>query len=62
MVMNFEKSKASDPHILLLNLLYKIHLGRSDIYVALSNLYIHYTWEILKIDTKTTNVKYHLRD
>ena len=62
MVLNFEKSKASDPHILLLNLLNKIHLGGNDKYIALSNRYIHYTREILKIDTKTKNVKCHLRD
>ena len=43
MVLNFEKSKASDPHILLLNLLNKIHLGGNDKYIALSNQYIHYT-------------------
>ena len=43
MVLNFEKSKASDSHILLLNLLNKIHLGGNDKYIALSNRYIHYT-------------------
>ena len=32
--MNYEKSETSDPHRLLLNLLDKISLKRSDKYVA----------------------------
>ena len=44
--MNFESSKTSDPHRLLLNLTDKINLKRNDKYVALSNLSIYYTWEI----------------
>ena len=36
--MNSENSKTSDSHRLLLNLLDKINLKRSDTYVALSNL------------------------
>ena len=36
--MNSENSKTSNPHRLLLNLLDKINLKRSDKYVALSNL------------------------
>ena len=36
--MNFEISKTSDPHRLLLNLTDKIKLKRSDKYLALSNL------------------------
>ena len=43
--MNFENSKTFDPHRLLLNLLNKINLKRSDKYVALSNLNIYYTWK-----------------
>ena len=42
--MNSENSKTSDLHRLLLNLLDKINLKRSDKYVALSNLSIYYTW------------------
>ena len=38
--MNSEKSKTSDPHVLLLNLSDKINLKGSDTYVALSNLSI----------------------
>ena len=36
-------SKTSDPHRLLLNLIDKINLERSDKCVALSNLIIYYT-------------------
>ena len=43
--MNFENSKTFDSHRLLLNLLDKINLKRSDKYVALSNLNIYYTWK-----------------
>ena len=43
--INSENRKKSDPHRLLLNLLYKINLKRSDKYVALSNLSIYYTWK-----------------
>ena len=51
--MNFENSKTFDPHRLLLNLLNKINLKRSDKYVALSNLNIYYTWKnILKSDKR----------
>ena len=39
--MNSENSKTSNPHKLLLNLLDKINLKRSDKYVALSNLSFH---------------------
>ena len=39
--MNYEKSETSDPHRLLLNLLDKISLKRSDKYVAWSSLTIH---------------------
>ena len=40
--MNYENSKTSDPHRLLLNLADKKNLKRSDKYVALSNLTIYY--------------------
>ena len=36
--MNSKNSKTSDPHRLLLNLIDKINLKRSDKYVAISNL------------------------
>ena len=43
--MNSENSKTFDPHRVLLNLLDKINLKRSDKYVALSNLSIYNTWK-----------------
>ena len=46
--MNSENIKASDPHRLLLNLIDKINLKRSDKYVALSNVSIYYTWGSIK--------------
>ena len=46
--MNSVNSKTSDPHRLLLNLLDKTILNRSDKYVALSNLSIYYTWKNVK--------------
>ena len=39
-IMNSKNSKLSDPHRLILNLLDKIHLKRSDKYVASSSLSI----------------------
>ena len=55
--MNSEKSKTSDPHRLLLNLLDKIHLKRNDKDVALSNLSIYYAWKKhLKNETVTDNL------
>ena len=41
--MNSGNGKKSKPHRLLLNLLDKTNLKRSDKYVALSNLSIYYT-------------------
>ena len=46
--MNSENSKAPDPHRLLLDLLDKIYLRRSDNYVALSNLSIYYASKNIK--------------
>ena len=46
--MNSENSKAPDPHRLLLDLLDKIDLRRSDNYVALSNLSIYYASKNIK--------------
>ena len=55
--MNSENSKTSDLHRLLLNLLDKINLKRSDKYVALSNLSIYYTWKNIKSHTKMIDLK-----
>ena len=46
--MNSENSKTSDPHRLLLNLLDKINLKRSDIDIALSSLSVYYAWKYIK--------------
>ena len=42
--MNYRNSKTY-PHRLLLNLADELNLKRSDKYVPLSNLSIHYTWK-----------------
>ena len=52
--MNSENSKTSDPHRLLLDLLDKINLKRSNGYVALWDLRIYYTCKII---TKIMNLK-----
>ena len=45
---NSKNSKTSGPHRLLLNLSDKKNLKRSDIYLALSNFSIYYTWKNIK--------------
>ena len=55
--MNSEKSKTSDPHILLLNLSDKINLKKSDKYVGLSNLSIYYTWTDIKKSYKNNKFR-----
>ena len=46
--MNSENSATSDLYRLLLNLLDKINLKRSNKYLALSNLRIYYAWKNIK--------------
>ena len=58
--MNSGNSKTSDPHRLLLNLLDKINIKRSDKYVALSNLSIYYTWKNIRSHTIIISLKYQL--
>ena len=69
--INSENSKTSDTHRLLINLLDKINLKRSDKYIALSNLTIYYTWKNIKksyrnnkfkISAPTWNEEFELRD
>ena len=69
--MKFGNSKTFDPHRLLLNLLDKINLKRSDKYVALWNLSIYYTWKNMKksyknnkrkISAQTWNEEFELPD
>ena len=42
---NSKKNKTFEPYGLLLNLANKTTLKRSDIYVALSNLSMYFTWK-----------------
>ena len=68
--MNSENSRTSDSHRLLLKISDKMHLKRSDKYVALSNLSIYYTWKNIKrsyndkfkISAPTWNKKFELLD
>ena len=46
--MNLEYSKIPKPYVLVLNLIDKLDLRKSDKYVALSNLSIYYTWKNIK--------------
>ena len=48
-------------HRLLLILLDKINLKRSDTYIALPNLSIYYTWKNMKISYRKINLKYQLQ-
>ena len=54
---NSKNSKSSDPHRLLLNLSDKTNLKRSEKYVTLSNLIIHYTWKNMKKSYKYNKFK-----
>ena len=55
--MNSENSRTPHPHRLIFNITDKIILKKSDKYVALSNLRIHYTWRNIKSHAKTVNLK-----
>ena len=55
--LNSANSKTSDPNRLLLNLLDKINLKRSDKHLALSNLSICYTWKNIKNSYKNNKFK-----
>ena len=55
--MNSENSKTSDPKRLLFNLADKIGVRRKDIYIALSNLSIYYTWKNIKKSYKNNKSK-----
>ena len=56
-LINSGNSKTSDLHGLLLNLLEKINLKRSDKYVTLSNLCIYYKWKNIKMSYKNNEFK-----
>ena len=69
--INSEKSKTSEPHILIINLTEKLDLRRGEHIIALSNLSIYYTWKNIKssynnnkfkISASTWNDKFELPD
>ena len=59
--MNSENSTLFDPHRLLLNLSNKIDFYVCDMYAALSNLSMCYTWENIKSHTQTIYLKQQLQ-
>ena len=46
--MNWENSKTSEPHVLILKLADKLDLRRGEKSIALSNLSIYYKWKNIK--------------
>ena len=59
--MNFEYSKTSEPHVLILKLTDKLDLRRGEESIALSNLSIYYTWKNIKKSYNNNKFKYHLQ-
>ena len=68
--VNSEKSKTSEPHVLILKLTEELDLRRGEKSIALSNLSICYTWKNIKssynnnkfkISAPTRNDKFELR-
>ena len=55
--VNSKNSKTSYPYRLLLNLADKTNLKKSNKYVALSNLSIHYIWKNIKTSYKNNKLK-----
>ena len=55
--MDSVNNEISDLHIVLLNILDKTNLNRSDKYVALSNLSIYYTLKIVEKSYKNNKLK-----
>ena len=55
--MNSKNSEISNPHRVLLHLIDKINLKRSDNYVASSNFSIYYTWENIKKSYKNNDIE-----
>ena len=69
--MNFENSKTSEHHVLLLDLTDDLDLRRGEKTVALSNFSIYYTWKNIKssynnnkfkISAPTWNEEFELPD
>ena len=46
--MNYESSKTSESHVLILKLTDKLDFRRGEKNIALSNPIIHYTWKNIK--------------
>ena len=46
--MNFENSKTSNPHVLILKRTNKLDLRMDEKVIILSNLSIYYTWKNIK--------------
>ena len=68
---NSEKSKTSEPYVLIFKLTDEIHLRRGEKSIALSNFSIYYTWKSIKssynnnkfkISAPTWNDKFELPD
>ena len=55
--INSENSRTSEYHVLLLKLVDKVDLRRSQKSVALSNLSIYYTWRNIKSSYKNNKFK-----
>ena len=55
--MNSEKSKTSEPHVLILNLNDKLDLRRGEKIIASSNLSSYYTWRNIKNSYNNSNFK-----
>ena len=51
--MNSDKSKNTEQHTLLLNLVEKINSMRRGRYLPLSDLSMHYTWKNMRKSCKT---------
>ena len=66
--MNFENSKTSKPHVLILQLTDKLDVRRGEQTIALSSLSTYYTWKNIKslyenkfkISAPTWNDKFEL--
>ena len=59
--MNSEKSKTSEPHVLILKLTDKLDWRTGEKSIASSNLSAYYTWENIKSSHNKINLKYHLQ-
>ena len=47
-IINSEKSKTSEPHVLILKLTYKLDVRTGEKSISPSNLSIYYTWKNIK--------------